>query len=143
MEFPVPQFIEMETKIVGPFTWRQFLFVGGAGTIIFFLYFVLKNLQVSFLVFVIIAIILGVLAFALAFVKVGGRPIPTVLISFITYSVSSKIYLWRKKPIESVLVYKKEKVVLKKEKPEERSTLMVTGKSRLRELSSQVELKTK
>lgn len=143
MEFPVPQFTEMETKIVGPFTWRQFIFVGGAGAIIFFLYFILKNLKVSFLIFITVAIILTVLAFALAFIKVGGRPIPSVLFNFIIYSVSSKLYLWRKKPITSALVYKKEKVVMKKEKPEERPTLMVTGKSRLKDLSNQVELKTK
>ncbi|MFM2424198.1 MAG: hypothetical protein RLZZ70_589, partial [Candidatus Parcubacteria bacterium] len=29
MQFEVPQFIEIEDKIFGPLTWKQFLYVGG------------------------------------------------------------------------------------------------------------------
>lgn len=139
MEFPVPQFIEMETKIVGPLTWRQFIFVGGAGTIIFFLYFIIKH----FYLFLAIAFVLTVSSIGLAFVKIGGHPLPSVLMNFITYTLSSKLYIWKKKPIRAKLVYKKEKVRIKKEKPEEGPVLKVTGKSHLKELSTQVELKTK
>ena len=32
MRFEVPQFIEVEDKIFGPFTWKQFIYLaGGAG----------------------------------------------------------------------------------------------------------------
>jgi len=41
MEFTVPQFIEKKAKIVGPFTFGQFLFIGIASGICLFLYFVL------------------------------------------------------------------------------------------------------
>jgi len=140
MEFPVPKFIEMETKIVGPLTWRQFAFVGTAGVIIFFLYFILKQ---RFLIFIIISLILGVSAIGFAFLKVGGRPLPSVLINFVFFNVSSKIYTWKRKSIEPRLVYKKERVKAKKEKKEPAALLKITKQSRLKELSTQIELKTK
>lgn len=140
MEFSVPQFIEMETKIVGPLTWRQFIFVGTAGVIIFFLYFILKQ---RFILYIIIALILGVSAIGFAFLKVGGRPLPNVLINFVIFNVSSKIYTWKRKQIEPRLVYKKEKVRAEKEKKEPAALLKITKQSRLKELSTQIELKTK
>ena len=39
MRFEVPQFIEIEDKIFGPFTWKQFVYLaGGVGlaAVIFF-----------------------------------------------------------------------------------------------------------
>ena len=139
MEFSVPQFIEMETKIVGPFTWRQFIFIGGAGIIIFFLYFLIK----LFIVFIIISIILAVLAFSFALLKIGGHPLPSVLVYFLIYTLSSKIYIWKKEPIVSTFVYKKERVRPKKEEKEEGLPLRVGGESHLQDLSKQVQLGTK
>ena len=140
MEFSVPKFIEMETKIVGPFTWRQFIFVGGAGVLIFFLYFIMKHI---FMVFIIVAIILAVLSLSFALIRIGGRPLPNVLFHFLTYSISSKLFIWQKKKILKTFVYKKEKIKPKKEKAEEAPLLKVAEKSRLKDLSTQVELRTK
>lgn len=139
MEFSIPQFIEMETKIVGPFTWRQFIFLGGAGIIIFFLYFILSN----FYLFLVIAFILTVLAFGFALIKIGDRPLLSVLISFVFFNISSKVYIWRRKQTEPRLVYKKEKIKAKKEKAEPAVLLKITKQSRLKDLSTQIELKTK
>jgi len=140
MEFSVPKFIEMETKIVGPFTWRQFIFVGGAGVLIFFLYFIMKHI---FMVFIIVAIILAVLSLSFALIRIGGRPLPNVLFHFLTYSISSKLFIWQKKKILKTFVYKKEKIKPKIEKAEEAPLLKVAEKSRLKDLSTQVELRTK
>ena len=140
MEFSVPKFIEMETKIVGPFTWRQFAFLGTAGAIIFFLYFILKQ---AFILFIVISLILGVLATSFAFLKVGGRPLPNVLINFTFFKISSKIYTWKRKSTEPRLIYKKEKVKMEKKKKEPAALLKITKESRLKELSNQIELKTK
>jgi hypothetical protein len=139
MEFPVPQFIEMETKIVGPLTWRQFLFIGGAGVLIFFLYFIIKHI----FLFIAIAIVLAALAISFALLKIGGRPLPNVLLHFLTYTISSKIYIWKKEKILSTFVYKKEKIKPEKKKTEEGLPLRVAEKSRLQDLSTQVELRTK
>jgi len=38
MRFELPQFIETEIKLIGPFTLKQFLWVGTGGAIIFLLF---------------------------------------------------------------------------------------------------------
>lgn len=139
MEFTVPKFIEMETRIVGPFTWRQFLYIGGAGFVIFFLFLFMRY---SFL-FIFISIFLAALGFSFALLKIGGRPLPNLLMHFLFYTISSKIYIWKKERIITTFVYKKEKMKPKEEKTEEGIPLRIAGKSRLRDLSTQVELKTK
>src|SRR4030043_1334725 len=140
MDFSVPKFIEMEAKIVGPLTWRQFAFVGTAGVLIFFLYFILKQ---RFILFLVIALILGVASIGSAFLKEGGRPLPTVLINFLFYNASSKIYTWNKQSTEPRLIYKKEKIKKVEIKKEPAALLKITKQSRLKELSNQIELKTK
>ena len=48
MRFEVPQFIEIEDKIFGPFTWKQFVYLGGgiglAAVIFFTMPFLLRLL---------------------------------------------------------------------------------------------------
>ena len=90
-QFQVPQFIETETKIVGPLTLKQFLYIGAASLISFFLFFVLQ----LWLWFIVTAI-LGTAAAALAFIKVNGRPMPVILKSIISYFWQPRMYLWQR-----------------------------------------------
>ncbi len=90
-QFQVPQFIETETKIVGPLTLKQFLYIGVASLISFFLFFVLQ----IWLWFIITAI-LGVAAAALAFIKFNGRPLPVILKSIVSYFWQPRMYLWQR-----------------------------------------------
>ena len=69
MQFQVPQFIETEDKIVGPFTLRQFMYVAGAGLGSAILYFTVA----TWLWFILTIILLGG-AIGVAFVKVRGAP---------------------------------------------------------------------
>jgi len=138
MDFHVPQFIEMESKIVGPLTWKQFLLLGGAGAVLFILWFI-----VSKFLWFIIAIILGGATVSLAFLKIQGHPFPTILKNFLTFSVSSRIYLWQQKKFMPKIIYRKEKIKLEKDISEETPILKVSKKSRLKDLSNQLELKTK
>ncbi|MDP2864569.1 MAG: PrgI family protein [bacterium] len=135
MQFQVPQFIEKEAKIVGPLTFKQFLYLGAAGVILFFLYFYLaaKNL----LAFALITIFLVIGALAFAFLKIGGQPLLTILLKFLNFSFSSKIYLWKKKTISPKIIKKEEK--LKKEEPSGEPILKVAEKSQLKKLSTQIE----
>jgi PrgI family protein len=90
MRFEVPQFIEIEDKIVGPFTWKQFVFLaGGAGIIIILL-------KLGFIFFVVIGIPVAALSASLAFHRVNNRPFLIFLESFLTYTTKKKLYLWRK-----------------------------------------------
>ncbi len=92
MEYQVPQFIEVEDKIVGPLTLRQFIYIAGAA-----------GLCIVFLVYVqiIIAFVLSALvvafAAALAFYKVNGKPFIEILEAGFNYYTSAKLFLWKHK----------------------------------------------
>lgn len=135
MRFTVPKFIEHEAKIVGPLTFKQFIFIGMAGGICFILYF-----TVPFSIFLIASLFLGVGAIALAFLKIGGRSLPTILGNFLKFSISPKMFIWRK--IEApIKIFKKGKV--KKEAAEEELPLKIAERSQLKKLRTQIETKTK
>lgn len=132
-QFTIPQFIEREAKIVGPFTFKQFIYIGGAGVILFLLYFI-----IPFAYFILAAIILLPLGLALATFKRGGIPLPTVLKNFFVQTISPKVYVWRKVPlIKKVPEVKKE---IPKEKAEE-LPLKIAEKSRLKKLITELETK--
>ena len=89
MQFQIPQFIEVEDKIFGPLTFRQFVYiVGGAGCS----YLLLRVLPM-FVALPIVAAILG-LAAALAFFQYNGRPFILALEHGFSYMVHTKLYLW-------------------------------------------------
>lgn len=91
MRFEVPQFIEIEDKIFGPFTWRQFVYLlGGVGiaTVLF--------ITTHPFIFVLIGLPIAGLALLLAFYPVNNRPFAVFLESAVQYFNSSRLYLWRK-----------------------------------------------
>ncbi|MCH8986792.1 PrgI family protein [Patescibacteria group bacterium] len=89
--FQVPQFIEHEAKVVGPFTLKQALYVLMPGAVVFFLFFVLPTTP-----WVILAILLLGGGVASAFIKIEGKALPSIVLSFLRFSASSKNYLWQK-----------------------------------------------
>lgn len=91
MRFQVPQFIEVEDKIFGPFTFKQFIYLaGGAGLCV-----VLFTFLPKFLAFIICAPI-AALAGALAFYKVNEKPFINVVEAFFKYTLTTKLYIWKK-----------------------------------------------
>lgn len=136
MRFTVPQFIEYEAKIVGPLTFKQFVYIGIAAAICFILYF-----SVPFSIFLVSCVILGSIALALAFLKIGGRGLPTLVGNVLKFSLTPKMYIWRKSE-KPIMVFKKE---IKKEakETEEELPLKIAEKSRLKKLHTQIETNTK
>ena len=98
MQFEVPQFIEVEDKIFGPLTWRQFLYLGGGVGMA-----VVMFLTLPLIVFLIIGIPLGSLAGALAFYPVNNRPFSYFLEAILNYFSGQRFYLWRRR---DAVVYK-------------------------------------
>ncbi|MEK7077129.1 MAG: PrgI family protein [Patescibacteria group bacterium] len=90
MQFQVPQFIETEDKIVGPFTLRQFFYVAGAGALCFMLFF-----AVATWLFVILSMFLIAAALALAFIKINGRSLPAVVLSAFRFYWNPQAYVWQ------------------------------------------------
>lgn len=93
-EYQVPQFIEHETKIVGPLTFRQFIYIGGGSAILFILFFTFG--EKNFFLFFVIASLIGGFAFALAFAKVGGKSFGSALFSMLGFFLAPRIFIWKK-----------------------------------------------
>ncbi len=92
MRFQVPQFIDIEDKIFGPLTIKQFIYIaGGAG-----LCFILFRFLPLIIVIPVGVVIIG-FSFGLAFYKINNKPLIYVIQSAFGYYVSSKLYLWKKK----------------------------------------------
>ena len=89
MRFTVPQFIEIEDKIFGPLTWKQFLYVGGGFGFAVALFFV------NFGLFVFVGLPVAALAGALAFYPVNNRPFSVFLESAFNYFMSDHRYFWQ------------------------------------------------
>jgi len=136
MEFKVPQFIDYESKILGPFNIKQTIFIGIAGAICFVLYFSIG--QENFFLFIIVSIILIGIALALGFLKIQGQDLPTILKNFLNFSAGPKIYLWKRKEYPVFLNPEKEEKPKEKEQSEE-SLLKITQKSKLKELNKKIE----
>src|SRR3989344_4540236 len=92
MEYQVPQFIEVEDKIIGPLTLKQFIYLAGAAglCVVFFVYLP------TFLAFVLAAPGAG-LASALAFYKVNGKSFIEILEAGFNYYIGAKLFLWKHK----------------------------------------------
>ena len=91
MRFEVPQFIDIEDKIFGPFTWKQFIYLMGGGGIAAVLF-----LTTNFFIFTIFGFPVLALALLLAFYRINDRPFVVFLESMAMYYSNTKLYLWHK-----------------------------------------------
>ena len=93
MRFLVPQFIDVEDKIFGPLTLKQAIYVAGGAGVVLAIF-----TRFGFFWAVLLGAPVGILAFALAFVKVNNRPFYLVVYAAVTYITHNKLYLWKKLP---------------------------------------------
>lgn len=92
MQYQVPQFIEIEDKIFGPLTLKQFLYLAGGGGLCL-IFFTLLPLWLT----VILGIPVMAFAAALAFYQVNGRPLIVAVEHGFGYVLGSKLYLWKQR----------------------------------------------
>ena len=91
MRYQVPQFIEVEDKIFGPLTIKQFLYIGGGVAISFILYHFLGLL----LGIIPIAVVVGFFM-ALAFYRPNQKPFINMVEAAFNYTLGKKLYIWKK-----------------------------------------------
>jgi hypothetical protein len=92
MRYQVPQFIEVEDKIFGPLTLKQFIYLaGGGGLCLVFLTLLPLWLAIP------LALPVVALSLALAFYEVNGRPFISAIEHAFLYFFGSKLYLWKQK----------------------------------------------
>lgn len=90
MQFQVPQFIEVEDKIFGPLTFKQFIYVAGGAGACYVLWRALPFYVSSPLILAV-----GGLAAALAFFKYNGLPFIHALEHGFYFLLKTKLYLWK------------------------------------------------
>lgn len=91
MRFEVPQFINVEDKLFGPFTFKQSIYLVGGGGIIFLMYRLLPMLVVA-----ILGIPVAAFTLALVFYRPNGRPFIMMVEAYVLYLFTHKFYLWKK-----------------------------------------------
>jgi hypothetical protein len=91
MEYQVPQFIEVEDKIFGPLSLKQFIYVaGGVGICVVLI------LYLPLWLGILIAAPIAAFTAALAFYRINNKPFVEILESGFNFLTSSRLYLWQK-----------------------------------------------
>jgi len=92
MQFKVPQFLDIEDKIFGPFTFSEFVYLAGGAGLCFVLYRLLGLLFG-------ITPMLAVAAFSLAltFYKPNSKPFVFMLEAGFRYALQDKLFIWKRK----------------------------------------------
>lgn len=91
MLFNVPQFIDVEDKIVGPLTGKQLLWMLGMGGVLLISWMSFKGA-----VFFIIAIPASLIFVALAFYRPYNQPLLSFAIHAFYYMIRPKVYVWKR-----------------------------------------------
>jgi hypothetical protein len=88
-QFTVPQFIDVEDKIIGPITARQFIIMltGGIIMVIFYRLF-------DFTLFLLASVLTLGICVVFSFVKVNGRPFHLFILNIIQTLKRSKLRIW-------------------------------------------------
>jgi len=136
MEQPLPQFLNIEPKVAGPFTFKQLLFIAGIGIIILIL-FTLMPIGT----FIILAIPLAGLALFLAFGRIKGFPAPTVLARSFSFLFTNKVYVWRKKGGETITELPHTIKRAEEPKTKVEPSLKIAGNSKLKKLGNLIQIR--
>lgn len=91
MQFKVPQKIDMEDKIVGPLTMKQFLYLMISGMVF---YATIKSYDPILIIFVGSPFL--IIGLCLAFIKIQDQPFSKFLISLLMFLTKSKKRVWYK-----------------------------------------------
>lgn len=127
MQFPVPQFVDVEDTIVGSFTVKQTIILG-AGAVVIFISVMLFVTAVA----VLIALPVIVICAVFAFYKPNGRPAYVFLYNYFAYFMKPRLYIWKREP-EGILI----KRGIRKETAKDSGSLelKIISRNRLQELA--------
>lgn len=104
MQYSVPQFVEIEDKIIGPLTLKQFLtlLVGGLFGLMFYSIF---NMSAFFFVLMLPT---TVVFLYLAFGKLNGRPVLGNIPTVVKFLITPKVRMFARTGEGNFLIKKKE-----------------------------------
>jgi len=91
MQFKVPQFLDIEDKIFGPFTFSEFVYLTGGAGVCFVIY---KAIGLLFGIIPMLAV--GGFAAALVFYRPNNKPLIDMLEAGFNYFIQDKLYIWQR-----------------------------------------------
>lgn len=97
-KYVVPQFIDVENKIIGPITVRQFVVLMATAMIQFVTYKL-----TDFTLFVVLAVIELGIGGMIAFAKINGQPFHYFLLNVLQTTRKPKLRVWDKRLTEAEL----------------------------------------
>jgi len=133
MQFQIPQFTEIEDKVIGPLTIKQFLYLL-AGVLVIFILFKTLN----FFVFIILAIPVAAISFALAFIRINHQPLASTMKNFFRFVKKPDFYIWKKPEPQKTKEEKPLLEIIKKEPINRKEKLI--HREKLQEIGWRIEV---
>jgi len=127
MQFKVPQFLEIEDKIFGPFTFKQFVYLAGGAGLCYVIYKLLGLLLGAIPILAIAAI-----ALALTFYRPNNKPLVDMIEAGFKYTMQNKLYIWKRRKNK---IGEKKGAAVTAEQREMLTQGPRLGKSKLRDLA--------
>jgi len=106
MQYKVPQNIDLEDKVVGPFTMKQFGYMIVGFVLIYPLYKIFAPYENGTVIASVVAVPVGMLIFMLVFIKINDRPFEFFLRNLFAYIFSSKRRIWQSGYIPTKVIIK-------------------------------------
>lgn len=106
MLFNVPQYIDVEDRVAGPFTAKQILWMFGMGAVLLIMWGTMEKAS-----FFIAAVPVVLIFCALAFYRPHGQPLIKYVFYGITFAFKPKMYVWKRDAAPKKEKKKKEEIV--------------------------------
>lgn len=137
MQFAVPQFTDVEDKLVGPLTLKQFLMLLGTGGIVMFFWSIF-GIGIIFFLLALPTVLLGIV---ITFSKFNGRSFYHYLVPLMGFLFSPKALIYRKEGVVGVSFSEKSDRRSKRQETTVNAVLE-PAESRLRRLAYLLDQKT-
>lgn len=133
MQFPVPQFTEVEDRIIGPLTVRQFVIIVVSSGVVLLCWSLSKDYYVTGAA----AFLVGLPGLAIAFGQFNGRPMYASIFVFLNHFTKPKFFTFQKQATSHQVLAVKD---LEQKPVVQTKTLDVTDtRSRLKKIQFQLE----
>lgn len=138
MQFRVPQFLDIEDKVFGPFTFKQFGYLLGAVAFAYIFWKLVPSVIISFP----LIIIFSGTFLALAFVKINNRPFADVLESAYKFIIGDKVLVWHKNEVkrEEIGAQRMKQIEIEKAKVIQNTNSKIVTGDKIRELSEKLDI---
>ncbi len=135
MQYPVPQFTEVEDKLIGSLSLKQFFILFSAGIMIFAGYSATKSVAALVILF----LIFGLPAVGMAFIKINARPIYKQIPSLLKFFTAPRKLIFHKEASSFSASVKIKNVELNKEEARPPALSQGDTRTRIREVQEILE----